>query len=46
MQTMTRGYRSLSVLWQMHGDTAVMTGAIAVALGLGGGLLSLLTTAL
>ncbi len=40
MQTMTRNYRSLSLIWEMHGDKAMMTFAIALALGLGGGLWS------
>ncbi|MEM1428416.1 MAG: hypothetical protein AAGG09_03050 [Pseudomonadota bacterium] len=37
MQTMTRSYRSLSLIWAMHRDTLIMSVAIAIGLGLGVG---------
>ncbi|MEM0934873.1 MAG: hypothetical protein AAF646_12060 [Pseudomonadota bacterium] len=42
MQTANRSYRSLSLIWEMHGDKLVMTGAIALGLSLGAGLSSIL----
>ena len=35
MQTMTNSFRSLSLIWELHRDTILMTGAIAVGLVIG-----------
>ncbi len=42
MQAMSRSYRSLSLIWNMHGDTVVMAVISTVALALGGAVWSVL----
>lgn len=38
MQTISRNYRSLSLLWEMHRDTLIVTAAIVVGLSFGAAL--------
>ena len=38
MRTVTKSYHSLSLIWDMHRDHALMTAAIIIALGLGSAL--------